>query len=70
MKRKLKDAQRLVTKVLNNSGLEPGQRDQLERAQRELTVVAKSGKMNRDRIYRVVRIITIVLSETIDRDKP
>ena len=70
MKKDLKEAQRLVIKVLNDSGLEPGQRNQLERAQRELTVVARSGKPEQDRMYRAVQIIAKVLLETIDRDKP
>jgi hypothetical protein len=66
----LNDALRLVTKVLNNPRLEPGQRDQLERAKRELTNVASAGKFERDKLFRAVRIIAKVALEIVERENP
>ena len=66
----LNDALRMVTKMLSNSRLEPGQRDQLERAKRELTNIAGAGKLDRERLFRAVRIIAEVALEIIERDNP
>lgn len=71
MKREaLNDALRLVTKMLNNSRVDPGQRDQLERAKRELTNIAGAGKLDRDKLFRAVRVIAKVALEIIERDDP
>ena len=52
MKRKdLNDALRLLTKMLNNPGLETGQREQLERAKRELTNAAGAGKLDPEKLF-------------------
>jgi hypothetical protein len=52
MKRKdLNDALRLLTKMLNNPGLETGQREQLERAKRELTDTAGAGKLDPGKLF-------------------
>lgn len=64
----LKETLRLVTKVLSNSRLEPGQRYQLERAKRELTNVARSGKLEEGRIFRAAEIIAKVMSEFVARE--
>lgn len=66
----LNDALRLVTKMLNNSRLEPGQQDQLKRARRELTLIASAGKLDRERLFRAVRIVANVALEILERDKP
>ena len=66
----LKETLRLVTKVLSNSRLELGQRDQLERARRELTNVARSGKLEKGRLFRAAAIIAKVMSEFVAREKP
>lgn len=66
----LNDALRLVTKMLNNSRFEPGQRDQLERAKRDLTNIAGSGKLDRDKLFRAVRTIAKITLEIIERDDP
>ena len=66
----LNDALRLVTKMLSNSRLEHGQRDQLERAKRELTNIAGSGKLDRDKLFRAVRMIAKVALEIIEREDP
>ena len=67
---KLNDALRLVTKMLNNSRLEPGQRDQLERAKRELTNTAGAGKLDPEKLFLAVRNIAKVALEIVERDKP
>ena len=66
----LKDALRSVTKMLSNSRLEPGQRDQLERAKRDLTNIAGAGKLDRAMLFRAVRVIAKVALEIIERDNP
>jgi hypothetical protein len=66
----LNDALRSVTKMLSNSRLEPGQRDQLEQAKRELTNIAGAGKLDREKIFRSVRTIAEVALEIIERDNP
>jgi hypothetical protein len=66
----LNEALRLVTKMLNNSRVEPGQRDQLERAKRDLTDIAGSGKLDRAKLFRAVRTIAKVSLEIIERDRP
>ena len=63
--RELKETLRLVTKVLSNSRLEPGQRNQLERAKRELTNIVRSGKLEQDRMFRAAEIIAKVMSEFV-----
>ena len=68
--KELKETLRLIVKVSSNSRVEPGQRDRLERARRELTNVARSGKLEEVRIFRAAEIIAKVLSEVIARDKP
>lgn len=66
----LEETLRLVTKVLNDPRVEPGQRDQLERAKRELMAIARSGKLERQRIFRATRIVALVLSEIVAREDP
>jgi hypothetical protein len=71
MKRKaLNDALRLVTKMLNNSGLETGQRDRLERAKRELTNTAGAGKRDPEKLFLAVRNVATVALEIVERNKP
>jgi len=68
--KELKETLRLIVEVSSNSRVEPGQRNQLERARRELTNVARSGKLEENRVFRATEIIAKVLSEVIARDKP
>jgi hypothetical protein len=68
--KELKETLRLVCNVSSNSRVEPGQRDQLERARRELMNVARSGKLDELRIFRAAEIIAKVLSEIVGSDKP
>lgn len=52
-----KIALQLIAAMLSNPRLKPDDGDRLREAQRELRVLAKSGKMERRRLFRVVRII-------------
>lgn len=66
----LKETLRLITKVLIDSRVGPGQRDRLERAKRELMAVARSGKLEKEKVFRAVAIVAKVLSEVVGRDNP
>lgn len=66
--KELKETLRLVTKVLRNSRLEPGQRDQLERARRDLLNIARSGKLEKEKLFRAAEIIAKVMSEFVTRE--
>ena len=61
----LKQALRLLAKALINPRLGPDQGQRLQRAKRELEAVARSGKFDRDRIFRAVESIAAVLLEII-----
>lgn len=61
----LKQALRLLTKALTNPRLGPDQGQRLQRAKRELEAVARSGKIDRERIFRAVGIIAAVLLELV-----
>lgn len=64
----LNAARRLITKVLANPKVRPGQRDELQKAKRELDKVARSGKLDKDRIFRATEKIAAVLLEVIEVD--
>jgi hypothetical protein len=57
----MKQALRLLTKVLTHPRLGPDQGERLQRAKRELEAVARSGKLDRERVFRAVRNIAEVL---------
>lgn len=61
----LKRALRLLTKVLADPRIGPDQGQRLQKAKRELEVVARSGKLDRERIFRAVEIVTAVLLELV-----
>ena len=61
----LKQALRLLTKVLTDPRLGPDQGERLQRAKRELEAVARSGKLERERVFRAVRNIAEVLLEIV-----
>lgn len=61
----LKQALRLLTKALTNPRIGPDQGQRLQRAKRELEAVARSGKLDRDRIFRAVENIAEVLLEIV-----
>ena len=66
--RALNAARRLITKVLANPKIGPSQRDELQKAKRELDKIAHSGKLDKDRIFRVTEMISAVLLEVIQLD--
>lgn len=60
-----KQALRLITNVLNDPRLKPDDGDQLRKAQRELMVLARSGKVERRKLFRAVRIISQILRKLL-----
>jgi hypothetical protein len=58
-------ALRLISEVLNNPRLEPDDGDQLRKARRELMFMARSGKIERRRLFRAVRIISQILQKLL-----
>jgi hypothetical protein len=56
-----KQALRLIAKVLNDPRLKPDDGDQLRKAQRELMLMARSGKREQRKLFRAVRIISQIL---------
>lgn len=64
----LREALRLITKVLTHPRLGPGQGDRLQRAKRELEAVARSGKLDKERVFRAVAIISAILLELVEAD--
>lgn len=64
----LKEALRLITKVLSDSSVGPDQGNQLQRAKRELEAVARSGKLDKQRVFRAVEIVAKVLLERVEND--
>jgi hypothetical protein len=61
----LKRALRLLTKALTNPRLGPDQGQRLQRAKRELEAVARSGKFEKDRVFRAVENVAAVLLELV-----
>ena len=62
--RELKAALKWISLMLSEPRVGPGQRDRLNKAKRELETVARSGKLDRDRIFRAVEIVSKVCSGT------
>lgn len=62
----LNAARRLITKVLAQPNVGPGQRDELRKAKRELDKIAKSGKLQKDRIFRVTEAVCRILLEVLE----
>ncbi len=58
-------ALRLITAVLSNPRLKPDDGDQLRKAQRELMHMARSGKLERRKLFRTIRIISQVLQRLL-----
>lgn len=61
IKKDAKEALRLIANALKNPRLRPDDGDQLRKAQREMTVLVRSGKMERRKLFRAIRIISQVL---------
>ena len=58
----LKQALRLLTKVLADPRLGPNQEEQLRRAKRELMKVLQSGKLDGPRVFRAVEMVAMALA--------
>ena len=56
-----REALRLIADVLKHPRLMPDDGHQLCKVQRELKVMARSGKLERRKLFRVVRIISEIL---------
>ena len=57
----LKQALDKLKKVLLNPSLEPNQVEQLQRARRDLEKMLRAGKLDRDRLFRIINVIATVL---------
>jgi hypothetical protein len=58
-------ALRLISDVLSNPRLKPDDGDQLRKAQRELRLMARSGKIERRKLFRAIRIISQILQKLL-----
>jgi hypothetical protein len=58
-------ALRLIATVLSNPRLKPDDGDQLRRTRRELMALARSGKIERRKLFRIVRIISQILQKLL-----
>lgn len=68
MKTELKDALRSLTKVQADPRVGPDQGVQLQQAKRELLIVARSGKLEKERVFRAVQIVVTVLQQIVDSE--
>ena len=60
-----KQALRMITRVLTDPRLKPDDSDQLRKARRELVVMARSGKIERRKLFRAVRIMCQILQKLL-----
>jgi hypothetical protein len=60
-----KEALRLITAALNNPRLKPDDGDRLRKSKRELMRIARSGKIERRKLFRVIRIISEILQRLL-----
>jgi hypothetical protein len=64
-KKELKEVTRKIAELLTDPRVDTGQRDQLRSARRELVKLAKSGKLERRRVFRAVEKISKILLEML-----
>ena len=64
----LKHALRLITKVQTDPRVGPDHGDQLQRAKRELLTVARSGKLERHRVFLAIEIVAAVMLHIVESD--
>lgn len=64
--KELKHALDLLVKVLANPKIGPCQKEQLLRAKRDLEDVLHSGKVDRQRVFRVVEVVATLLLESLE----
>jgi hypothetical protein len=61
--KELKQALDVLSEVLADPSLEPGQLNRLRVAKRELTALAHGGKLERQRVFRAVALVAEVMCE-------
>jgi hypothetical protein len=61
----LRQTMRLLAKVLADPRIEPDQGEQLRCAKRELAMVLRSGKLDRQRVFRIIEVVATVLLKTV-----
>ena len=66
--KELERALRSINKVLADPRVEPDQGDLLRKARRELEVVARSGKVEQQKIFRATQLIAGVLLEIVENE--
>jgi hypothetical protein len=66
--KELKQALRMITKVLADPRCKPGYGDQLRKVKRELEAVLRSGKVDQVRLFRAVEIAASVVKEIVEDD--
>jgi len=64
--KELKQALSLIKKVSADSSMGTVQRDQLLMATRELEAIARSGKLERERLFLAVELVATVLNDIVD----
>jgi hypothetical protein len=64
----LKEVRRLVGVLLSDLSMEPGHRDQLRLAERELDKLNSEGKWNHRRIFKAAEIIATLYVEDLKRN--
>lgn len=64
----LNEALRMISKVTSDPRVDPGRKDQLLKAKRELEVVERSGKLDEKRIFLAVSRIATVLLEIVEHE--
>lgn len=68
--KKLKETLRIITKVQLDPRVGPGQGDELQKVKRELEAMARSGKLEKEKIFRAVEIVATVLLESLNVEQP
>jgi hypothetical protein len=64
----LKETLRLIAVVSSDPRLGPDEGDRLRTAARELEIVQRSGKLERRRLFRAVKIVTEILRDIVQSD--
>jgi len=67
MKKDVKAALRAINKVLADSRVNPGHRDQLCKIRRELEALARSGKLSKRKVFRLVQRVAEILLEIVGK---
>jgi hypothetical protein len=65
----LKEALRLLTKALHYSSVGPARGRLLQSAKRELETAARSGKLDRRKVFLAVENVATVLLELVEDDE-